>query len=701
VNNYEGKKMTSSQVPADYRNRVYAGWLGKCIGVRFGAPVEGWTYKQIKNNLGKLMTYLPLPPGKIFKPDDDTAFPMILIRALQDFGLDVTAAQIGETWLNYLGDQHGTLWWGGYGISTEHTVYVNLASNNSAPSSGSKDLNGLDMAEQIGGQIFSDIWGLITPNNPELAADYATRASSVSHDGEGLYGGKFVAGLVSAAFGESDPEKLIEVGLSLIPSDSEYYRVVKSVLDFHKENPADWHDAYRFIYENWGYNRYSGEAHIIPNTAIIVMGLLYGQGDFSRTIQITNMGGWDTDCNVGNVGAIMGVAVGLEGIPTEWRDPMADHFVTASIIGSRNLLDIPACADIFTDLGQQIAGGKPEPSMPRYHFNYPGSTHGFQHLSGDRGRIISLQQTAYSKGNGLKVVVKKLNKKSEVRLLVRTAYRPAELSANYYGASFSSKISPGQHLTARLYLPPDAPTQLWAGLYIGDDNNPENGSHRNEGILLVPGEWNDLSYQIPPIENAYITQAGIVLRNVGEPWTGHVILDNMDWNGGPNFSSDFSRERAEYGAISQWTYLRGHWRLENGAYHGSGADINESYTGDIDWRDYSFSVRLIPLVGDYHNILARVQGARRSYAVGLAPDNKIVLYKNSGGYKPVASAQLNWVHKQSYTIKVAVQGNQLQVFIDGQKMLAWQDEDAPYLNGQIGFSNFTGCHTSYEYFEIN
>ncbi|MBL7112888.1 MAG: ADP-ribosylglycohydrolase family protein, partial [Bacteroidales bacterium] len=461
--------MINSKIPPDYNNRVYAGWLGKCIGVRFGAPVEGWTYQEIKDNLGKLTSFLPLPPGKIFKPDDDTSFPMILIRALQDYGLNVTAAQMGETWLNYLGDQHGTLWWGGYGISTEHTVYVNLASNIPAPFSGSKDLNGLDMAEQIGGQIFSDIWGLIAPNNPQLAANFAAKASSVSHDGNGILGGKFIAGLVSQAFRESDPRKLIETGLSLIPSECEYAGVVKDVLDFYHDNPTDWHSAYRYIFENWGYNRYPGEAHIIPNTAIIVMGLLYGEGDFSRAIQITNMGGWDTDCNVGNVGAIMGTAVGLKGIPASWRDPMDDHFVAASIIGSRNLLDIPACADIFVNIGRQIAGEKPEPPKQRYHFNYPGSTHGFQHQHGDRGRIMSLQQTPYPKGNGLKVVVRKLNKKGEVRLFVRTAYRPNELSANYYGASFSSKISPGQHLTTRLYIPPDAPAQLQAGLYIWDD----------------------------------------------------------------------------------------------------------------------------------------------------------------------------------------------------------------------------------------
>ena len=221
-------------LPGDYRERVYAGWLGKCIGVRFGAPLEGWTYEEIRDNLGELDGYLPLPPGKIFKPDDDTSFPLLLIRALEDYGPELTSAQIGDTWLNYLGDQHGSLWWGGYGISTEHTAYSNLAGGIPAPLSGSAELNGSALAEQIGGQIFSDIWGLIAPGNPRLAADYAARASRVSHDGNGVYGGMFIAALLSAAFAEREPARLIEMALAVIPRDSEYTRAVNAVSRFYR-----------------------------------------------------------------------------------------------------------------------------------------------------------------------------------------------------------------------------------------------------------------------------------------------------------------------------------------------------------------------------------------------------------------------------------------------------------------------------------
>ena len=90
-------------------------------------------------------------------------------------------------------------------VLSEHTAYLNLTNGIPAPQSGSIQQNGAILAEQIGGQIFSDIWGLVAPNNPTLAADLAEKASSITHGGNGIYGGRFVAAMVSLAFGESDP----------------------------------------------------------------------------------------------------------------------------------------------------------------------------------------------------------------------------------------------------------------------------------------------------------------------------------------------------------------------------------------------------------------------------------------------------------------------------------------------------------------
>nr|PZN57059.1 MAG: hypothetical protein DIU68_04950 [Chloroflexota bacterium] len=689
-------------MPADYDVRVYAGWLGKCIGVRFGAPLESWTYEEIRNNLGELEWYAYGEQGKVFKPDDDTATPMVYIRALEDYGLHPTAEQLGDTLLNYLGDQHGTFWWGGYGVSTEHTAYVNLASGIPAPRSGSIDLNGIIVAEQIGGQIFSDIWGLITPNNPALAADMAERASSVTHDGNGIYGGRFIASLVSAAFSERDPLKLIETGLEQIPSDSEYARVVRAMIDFHRSCPDDWRAAYGYLKENFGYDRYPGVVHIIPNAGVVALGLLYGAGDFSRAIRITNMCGWDTDCNVGNVGAIMGVAVGVEGIDTRWREPINDLLIAASVIGTRNILTIPQCVDLFCRLGRQLAGESEIEARPRYHFRYPGSVNNF-HVEGERAIPTHRHQTEIAGEPALQVSIRKLNKKGEARIYTRTYYRPSELSGNSYAAMFTPLVAPGQTLRARVYLPEDAPDSARAALYVYDDNAGEY--HQAEGQPLTPGQWHELTYQIPPLTDAILSQAGILLRVLDPLWqAGSIGLAWLDWDGQPNYRTTFAKDRPETTAISGWTRLRGYWRLENGAYHGSGNGDCETYSGDIRWGDYRLSAELIPILGDHHRVNVRVQGALRSYAFGLAPDGKVALYRKDRVYAEVASAPFAWRHGVTYRLTVEARGDELAATVEGageRAELRWRDAGSPYLTGQIGLSTGHGGHTRYLNVEVS
>ena len=101
--------------------------------------------------------------------------------------------------------------------------------------------------------------------------------------------------------------------------------VVRKVMEFYEAHPENWRDCFQYIFENFGYDKYPGNCHIIPNIAVMILSLLYGEGDFSDTLSICNMCGWDTDCNVGNVATIMGVRNGLEGIEYEkWRKPIND-----------------------------------------------------------------------------------------------------------------------------------------------------------------------------------------------------------------------------------------------------------------------------------------------------------------------------------------------------------------------------------------
>jgi hypothetical protein len=112
-------------------------------------------------------------------------------------------------------------------------------------------------------------------------------------------------------------------------------------------------------------------------------------------------------------------------------------------------------------------------------------------------------------------------------------------------------------------------------------------------------------------------------------------------------------------------------------------------------------VRLTPLLGDHHNVNVRVQGALRSYAVGLAPDHRLTLYKNERGYRPVASVDFEWHHHHTYTLTLRARGDRVLAQVGDKTLLDWVDEDEPYLRGQIGLSNFAGCHTRYEYVRIS
>jgi ADP-ribosylglycohydrolase len=678
-------------LPPDYAERVYAGWLGKCIGVRYGAPLEGLTYCEINRLFGELAGYVQAA-SRVFHPDDDLNGPMLFLRTLDDYGDDPPAPRFGDTWLNYIADGRGTLWWGGYGISTEHTAYTNLLAGIPAPLSGSIALNGATVAEQIGGQIFSDCWGLICPNNPERAAELAARASSVSHDGNGIYGGMFIAAAVAAAFSAHTPQQIIERALTVIPAECTYAQVTREVMAFHAAHPRDWRSCYEWIKINHGYQRYPGHVPIIPNAAVIIMGLLYGDGDFSKALHITNMGGWDTDCNVGNVGCIMGVLVGLAGIPFSWRQPFNDMFVLASLTGSKNIMDMASAADHLVRHGYRQAGLPDPPRKARYHFEYPGSVQGFLPLAAG-APFVAVQQTRETGRGCLKIIAKGVFRRRNFGSYVRTYLRPEELDGNAYKATFSPTIYPGQTMSAQVMVPADAPATLYACLFVHDGNSGERLD--SPAVLLKPGQWQHLEWRIPPRTGACLDQAGVFITPMhqqSDRWSGAVYLDDFDWGGPPSFAYDFSRERMETEASSQWTFLRGIWRLEKGSYVGSGAGQNETYSGNGDWTDYALTVRLRPLLGDSHLILGRVQGALRSYAVGLAP-GRLVLFKNDKGYREVAATPLVWELGQVYELRLTVRGAHIEGTCGGQTV-AW-DDDQPYTHGAIGLANGRACRTEF------
>lgn len=686
-----------TRIPQDYIERCYAGWLAKLIGIRYGAPIEGWTYDRIAEVYGELDGYIV--DYDLFAADDDSNGPMIFIRALNDatHTRDITPQDIAGTWLNYAPYEHGFYWWGGYGRSTEHTAYLNLRAGIPAPRSGSIEQNGAAVAEQIGGQIFIDTWGLVLPGDPALAAEYAGKAASVSHGGNAVYGGEFVAAAVSAAFTAKDIREVIETALGVIPADCEYARAVKDIMAYYDAHRGgSWRDGFLYVRERWGYDRYPGNCHIIPNAAVMVLSMLCGEGDFDRTLNICNMCGWDTDCNVGNVATIMGVLCGIDAIDyRKWRANVNDFFAVSCVLGCLNAMDAPWCVAYLADLAYRMAGEempaawKPymDPDERCYHFRLPGSTHGFRAVAeAGEGAEASWRNSG---AGSLKVSVNRLAPGEAFRIAKRTYYYPSDFHDNRYDPAFSPILYPGETIEAVVRQAEGCALELCAKPYVRDRNG--RGLVEGEMVRLVPGEPAALRFDIPSLPHMLIDEAGVRILAGGERGgVALAYLEQMRFTGRPRYDIDFRHERMEaytplHREVSQFTYLKGCWTIEDGRLMGFCSDYGECYTGDIRWGDYALEGSVTCACEGLAALNVRVQGAIRSYAVALR-DGRLMIQKNENGYRTLAECPHRTEIGKTYRFTVEARGNVISVYEGGELLLSAADEDRPYLTGCIGCS---------------
>ena len=214
-----------------YEEKIYAGVLGKIIGVYLGRPVEGWPYQAIIDRFGEIPYYvneeLDLP---LIVADDDISGTFAFFRAMEDHGFPqaITADQIGETWLNYIMENRSILWWGGLGNSTEHTAYLHLKQGIPGSQSGSMERNGPVLSQQIGAQIFMDAYAMACPGDPERANHLVRACAKVSHDGVAVDAAGFLGALGAAAFDERDLDTLFRQCTKFIETE-ELQRLVDDV----------------------------------------------------------------------------------------------------------------------------------------------------------------------------------------------------------------------------------------------------------------------------------------------------------------------------------------------------------------------------------------------------------------------------------------------------------------------------------------
>ncbi|MDP9315173.1 MAG: ADP-ribosylglycohydrolase family protein [Chloroflexota bacterium] len=681
-------------LPPDYAERVYAGVLGKLIGVYLGRPFEGWTYDRILAELGEIHYYVHQRLAKpLIVTDDDISGTFTFLRALPDYNnsRDLTPAQIGQTWLNYIIEQKTILWWGGMGNSTEHTAFLRLKRGVQAPESGSIARNGQVVAEQIGAQIFIDGWAMVAPGDPELAADLARRAASVSHDGAAIHGAQVLAAMEALAFVEPDLNRLIDAALAVIPRDALIARMINDIRDWHALYP-DWRTTRACVDKHYGYHIYGGNCHMVPNHALIHLGLLYGEDDFQRSLMITNTAGWDTDCNSGNVGCLMGIKNGLAGIAAgpDWRGPVADRLYLPTADGGRAVTDAVSETYNVVNIGRALVGQAPlaPKNGARFHFELPGSVQGFQpETSGETQGTVAVENVmGYSQAGSRSLALRYRNLAPgrAARVATPTFTPPEAIGMQGYTLLASPSLYAGQVVRARVVADRDNVMPVTCRLYIRAYAAGDQLEHTfGPAAELGPGDAHDWAWRIGSTDGAPIAEVGVEI--VGDNGTsGSVYLDYLTWDGTPdvvfNRPANGGRlwQRAWVAGVDQLTFSHeSTYRMVQN--EGTGLVIQ----GTREWRDYRVAAPVRPHMARRAGIAARVQGMRRWYGLLLCVDGMARLVKALDGEQVLAEATCPWELDRTYQLELAVRGREVIGLVDGVEQFRIDDQHQPLSSGAV------------------
>lgn len=302
-------------------NKIKGGWAGQTIGVTYGGPTE-FRYRDciIDSNI-------EIPWGD---PDyvrntmlrspwlyDDIYMDLTFVEVFERLGIDAPVDSLANAFAYAKYD----LW------HANQAARYNIMHGINPPESGHWKNN--PHADDIDYQIEADYAGLMSPAMPNAASEISDRVGHIMNYGDGWYGGVYMGAMYALAFVSNDVEFIVSEALKSIPKKSKFYGCIADVIDTYHSNPDNWLTAWEMCRERWNDDVACDEGALMPlnidaviNSAYVVIGLLYGKGDFGRTMEISTRCGQDSDCNPASAGGILGTALGYDRIPSYWLDPL-------------------------------------------------------------------------------------------------------------------------------------------------------------------------------------------------------------------------------------------------------------------------------------------------------------------------------------------------------------------------------------------
>jgi hypothetical protein len=320
-----GNKASSTQntfTKEQLQDKIKGGWAGQTIGVVYGAPVEfkyqGSIIPATQNipwREGYVKYWWDKKPGLF----DDIYTDLNFVAAFEKHGLNVSMDTIANHWAR----------------TAYHLAHANQASRYNIlngimpPQSGNWKNN--PHADDLDFQIEADFIGLMTPGMVNSATEIADRVGHIMNSGDGYYGGVYVSALYSMAFVSNDATEIVEQAIKTIPEKTKFHDCIADVIKWHKQNPNDWQATWFELQKKWNndvgcpkgcFLSFNIDAKI--NSAYVTIGLLYGKGDFTKSIDIATRCGQDADCNPATVGGVLGVMLGYSNIPAFWLKPLQE-----------------------------------------------------------------------------------------------------------------------------------------------------------------------------------------------------------------------------------------------------------------------------------------------------------------------------------------------------------------------------------------
>jgi len=316
---------TSSMISMDQqvlRDKIKGGWVGQVIGCTYGGPTEFrycgtmiQEYTPIPWDAGRMKWYYDHEPGLY----DDVYMDLTFVDVIEKEGLDAPALSHALAFANAA----YPLW------HANQAARYNILNGLQPPASGYWENN--PHADDIDFQIESDFAGLMSPGMPQTAAEICDRVGHIMNYGDGWYGGVYLAAAYSLSFIYDDLELILTQALQCIPQQSGFHQCISDVIGWYHQFPRDWKRTWFECQKKWTsdvgcpdgvFSAFDIDAKI--NAAYVVIGLLYGNKDYGKTINISTRCGQDSDCNPASAAGILGTVLGYTQIPDYWKQGLAD-----------------------------------------------------------------------------------------------------------------------------------------------------------------------------------------------------------------------------------------------------------------------------------------------------------------------------------------------------------------------------------------